>query len=295
MSGVAVEAVVKPSDGFEGQKTLVGPSANEAPTLEGEEKTSDAAVASGPEISPGEEASNLAWALDLLYRSSQPEGFRMEMPGFSTDVIADADRSGASDSAALDASDQGETDEPLQQEQGRGTSVRQFLRKFFIGFGATVAVLGYAALADLQITLNGSESLPEAAYLQWHWPKHLWRGAIVAFPPPRIFKDRLEGYSIIKRIGGLPGDPIRTYVDFTCVAGTCYPAEQREGRAFAPLIPGGVIPEGMVAVFGEAPNSLDSRYASFGLVPIDKIEAVGIALRGFPRWQEIATWLEVSH
>lgn len=241
-----------------------------------------------------------AWALAVLYRASQPEGFQMELPGFDAgDVvegeIAAGEGAGEVGDPNPDRSAPDDDGDVFRLEQGRGAKFGQFLRKAFIGFGATVAVVGYVALADLQITLNGSESLPEAAYLQWHWPKHLWRGAVVAFPPPPIFKDRLVGYSIVKRIGGLPGDPIRTYADFTCVAGTCYPAEKRESRAFAPLIPGGVIPEGMVAVFGEAPNSLDSRYASFGLVPIDKIEAVGIALRGFPRWQEIATWLGVPY
>lgn len=164
-------------------------------------------------------------------------------------------------------------------------------RRWAIGGAIAVVALGYAALADLQLTLNGSESLPEAAYLQWHWPMVLWRGAVVAVPPPALFGAAFDGYAIVKRVGGLPGDPIRNFGDRVCVAGTCYEAEMRDGHPFADLLPSGVVPHDMVALFGEAPNSLDSRYARFGLVPISGIEAVGIPLPGFPRWQRIATWM----
>lgn len=165
------------------------------------------------------------------------------------------------------------------------------LRRPFVGLGTLVAILGYGGLADLQLTLNGSESLPDTAYLQWHWPKVYWHGAVVAVPPPAIFGDRLKGYSIVKKVGGLPGDPIRNFGDQVCVAGTCYAAEMREGHAFADLLPSGRVPEGMLAIFGEAPNSLDSRYVPFGLVRMADVEAVGLPLAGFPAWQEVAQWL----
>lgn len=161
----------------------------------------------------------------------------------------------------------------------------------FIGLGSLVVVLGYAGLADLQLTLNGSESLPETAYLQWHWPKVFWHGAVVAVPPPAIFGDRLDGYSIVKKVGGLPGDPIRNFGNQVCVAGTCYVAEMRDGKAFAELLPSGTVPEGMLAIFGEAPNSLDSRYQPFGLVRMADVQAVGLPFPGFPSWQEVAKWL----
>ncbi len=168
------------------------------------------------------------------------------------------------------------------------------VRRWWIGGAIAVVALGYTALADLQLTLNGSESLPEAAYLQWHWPKLLWHGAVVAIPPPALFGAAFEGYSIVKRVGGLPGDPIRNFGDRVCVAGICYDAEMRDGHPFADLLPSGVVPPGMVALFGEASNSLDSRYARFGLVPISEIEAVGLPLPGFPRWQSIAAWMELK-
>lgn len=173
----------------------------------------------------------------------------------------------------------------------RAAPASRNFRRWAIGGALVVVSLGYAALADLQLTLNGSESLPEAAYLQWHWPKFLWRGAVVAVPPPALFGAAFEGYAIVKRVGGLPGDMIRNFGDRVCVAGTCYEAEMRDGHPFADLLPSGVVPPGMVALFGEAPNSLDIRYARFGLVPISEIEAVGIPLPGFPRWQRIAAWM----
>lgn len=173
----------------------------------------------------------------------------------------------------------------------RQSTLRRTLRWAFIVTGSLVAVTGYWALANLQITLNGSQSLPDTAYLQWRWPRTLWHGAVVAVPPPAVFGHHLDGMSVVKRIGGLPGDVIVTGPEEVCVAGLCYRAELRDGRPFAPLLPGGTIPEGMVALFGSAPNSFDSRYASFGLVPVDEIEAVGIPLDTFPRWTELAAWL----
>lgn len=188
----------------------------------------------------------------------------------------------------------GEDVEIPGSERERAARPLRSVRRWWIGGALVVVALGYTALADLQLTLNGSESLPEAAYLQWHWPKALWRGAVVAVPPPALFGAAFEGYSIVKRVGGLPGDPIRNFGDRVCLAGTCYPAELRDGHPFADLLPSGVVPPGMVALFGEASNSLDSRYARFGLVPISDIEAVGIPLPGFPRWQRIAAWMGLN-
>lgn len=227
------------------------------------------------------EGVNDAGVLDLF---SVGQGDGGEVPG----------REKVSETSAVSGLQGGGRVEPLEVPRREGepaAPASQGLRRWLIGGALVVVALGYAALADLQLTLNGSESLPEAAYLQWHWPKFLWRGAVVAIPPPALFGAAFEGFSIVKRVGGLPGDPIRNFGDRVCVAGTCYPAEMRHGHPFADLLPSGEIPPGMVAIFGEAPNSLDSRYARFGLVPISKIEAVGLPLPGFPRWQRIAAWL----
>lgn len=167
----------------------------------------------------------------------------------------------------------------------------RILKWSFVCMGSLTAVIGYWGLANLQLTLNGTESLPEPAYLQWHWPKYLWHGAVVSLPPPAIFGHKLDGMSVVKRIGGMPGDPIRNFGDQVCVAGTCYKAQIKDGKPYAPLLPDGVVPDGKLAIFGDAPNSLDSRYVPFGLVNISDVEAVGVPLNSFPRWTEVAAWL----
>lgn len=170
-------------------------------------------------------------------------------------------------------------------------TLRSALKWSFICAGSLVAVTGYWGLANLQLTLNGSDSLPDTAYLQWHWPRRIWRGAIVAVPPPPVFGDRLAGTMVVKRVVGLPGDVIRHEAGHICILGECFVPELRNGKPFAPPLPEGAIPEGRLAVFGSAPNSFDSRYAAFGLVPVAQVDAVGIALDGFPHWTRIAEWL----
>lgn len=168
---------------------------------------------------------------------------------------------------------------------------RMFFRRSFIVCGSLIAVAGYWGLANLQITLNGSSSLPETAYLQWHWPQILWHGAVVAIEPPAVFHGRLDGMAVVKRLEGMPGDRIDHQGHSVCVVDRCYGPLVEEGEPFAPLLAEGEIPEGKVALFGDAPNSFDSRYASFGLISVEDIQAVGIALDGFPHWTEVAAWL----
>ncbi len=81
-----------------------------------------------------------------------------------------------------------------------------------------------------------------------------------------------------KRIAGLPGD--RVEVDAGRMVRV---AERNIGKALfrsshgTPLTPvrnGLVIPEGLVFVAGESVDSMDSRYAFFGLVPVSAVEGI---------------------
>lgn len=168
---------------------------------------------------------------------------------------------------------------------------RSTLRRSFIATGSLIALVGYWGLANLQLTLNGTTSLPETAYLQWRWPLVLWRGAFVAIAPPEVFHGKLDGMAVVKRLVGVAGDRIEQVGTKVCVANACVMALTQNGELFAPLLASGAIPEGEVALFGDAADSFDSRYASFGLVPVERIQAVGFALEGFPHWTEVATWL----
>lgn len=173
-------------------------------------------------------------------------------------------------------------------------TLRAYLRHSFIATGSLIAITGYWGLANLQLTLNGTTSLPEHAYLQWRWPLVLWHGAVVAVTPPEIFHGKLDGMQVVKRAVGFAGDVIVRKGEAVCLPDRCYMPLFEDGKPFAPPIAAGEIPKGQIAIFGDAPDSFDSRYASFGLIPVEDVQAVGVPLDAFPHWTEVAKWLGLS-
>jgi hypothetical protein len=86
---------------------------------------------------------------------------------------------------------------------------------------------------------------------------------------------------VIKQVVGLPGAHLRydekgqLWVDGFCV-GKPHPTS-RTGKKVNRIQPG-IIPDGYI--FGHAPHdrSFDSRYEEFGLIPIQSIQGVGVAI-----------------
>ncbi|TKA98394.1 signal peptidase I [Cereibacter changlensis] len=159
--------------------------------------------------------------------------------------------------------------------------------------GSLFVMAGFWALHTVRITLNGSSSLPDHAYVMWGWPKAIWRGAYIAAEPPEVYAERFRGFFFTKEVFGLPGDIIsHDGAGAVCVRGSCFPLALKDGKPFAPALAEGVIPEGRYAAFGTSADSLDSRYAHIGLFPIERIAAVGVAANIIPHWKELKAWAD---
>ena len=94
------------------------------------------------------------------------------------------------------------------------------------------------------------------------------------------FLDLPGNAALFKRVKGLPGDVIRVEERKVYVNGI-YVGRAKErsvrGQVLEPIAPG-VIPDGMVYVAGDAADSLDSRYAQQGLVPVKAIRSKVVPL-----------------
>jgi len=156
-----------------------------------------------------------------------------------------------------------------------------------------VVVFGYYVLAFGRLAVNATDSLPENAFAMVTWPKILWRGAVVAVEVPDPIAGQFAGQDVYltKRLVGLPGDPVTRDGDRICVGEACVKGHRKNGQLVAPLWQASVVPDGSIAIFGESPDSLDSRYDIIGAVPTETIEAVGIAIP-FPHWKRLAEWLQ---
>ena len=160
-----------------------------------------------------------------------------------------------------------------------------------ISLGIAVILTGYWALYTLRISLNASASLPHNAYVLWTWPKRVTYGTIISVPSPPAFEDTFEGLHFTKEVYGLPGDVISHAPDGrVCVNGECFALYEIDGEVFAPALPEGIIPEGRYAAFGQAGDSLDSRYEIIGLFAHENIYAVGFGTDRIPHWTAIRDW-----
>lgn len=171
-------------------------------------------------------------------------------------------------------------------------SARLIARRGFMVLGTLFCLSGFWALNAFRLNINASTSMPDNAYLMWTWPKLVWRGAVIAALPPHAYADRFEGLYFTKRVLGMPGDRISHVDGAVCVNGTCHPPVMRGDAPFAPPLPEGVIPPGMYAAFGISPDSLDSRYATIGLFPRDRIVAVGFGTNLVPNWKDLKAWAD---
>lgn len=151
-------------------------------------------------------------------------------------------------------------------------------------------VAGTFTLVFGRFVLNGTASLPHHGYLMWSWPNVPVRGAYVAFPAPKAVDARFQNFAFVKRIVGLPGDLVKVEGATVCVEADCRTLlPELLERGLVPLA-AGPVPKGSLVVFGDAPDSLDSRYGRVGFISIKSIEATGIPIPS-PHWKELRRWL----
>ena len=121
------------------------------------------------------------------------------------------------------------------------------------------------------------------------WPILPLRGSYVAFRSPEVVDARFQSFPFVKRIVGLPGDLITSMGEEVCVEGSCRTLLPKlVGHGFKPLSEG-ILDEDQFVVFGDAPDSLDSRYALIGAVAKSDILAVGYPVP-IPHWTELHAW-----
>ena len=152
-----------------------------------------------------------------------------------------------------------------------------------------VTAAGYYGLACGRLVVNATGSLKGNAYAMVTWPLILRPGAIVAVEMPEILEGKFGGHELYltKRIAGVAGDPVRRSGNSLCINGTCVEGQLKNGALVAPLWQGDAVPDGMIAVFGDSPDSLDSRYAVIGPRPVAEVVAAGFEIP-FPHWTDLA-------
>lgn len=173
---------------------------------------------------------------------------------------------------------------PLEfQDKPRIGIMRKIFGYSLFGFGCCCIFV----LDQVDIIMNSSHSLEEPAFAVIEHPVFLYRGAIVAANMPDALRDTFGDYHYVKRIGGMPGDIITYNKDGTpCINDVCY--QVADNALSLPTIAPGVIPADYYALVGTAPDSLDSRYATIGLIAEDDLVGRGWALPFMSDWRGLS-------
>lgn len=162
-------------------------------------------------------------------------------------------------------------------------------RKILAGLLTGVVLSGFYTLSAGRLVLNGTSSLPHTGYVMVTWPIVPLKGSYVAFQAPEAVDTRFQHFPFIKRVVGHPGDAITVSNDEVCVAEVCRSLlPSLSAKGLQPLSEG-TLPEDQYVVFGDAPDSLDSRYALIGTVARADILAVGFPVP-IPHWTELRAW-----
>ena len=158
-----------------------------------------------------------------------------------------------------------------------------------VGLLGCLVLIGFYVLSSGRLVLNGTNSLPHSGYFMVSWPILPLRGSYVAFRSPEVVDARFQSLPFVKRIVGLPGDQVITRSTEVCVEDSCRSLLQKlVEQGLKPLLDG-PIADGQYVVFGDAPDSLDSRYALIGTVARSDILAVGYPVP-IPHWTEWHAW-----
>lgn len=174
----------------------------------------------------------------------------------------------------------------IDLKNGKPNKVRN---RVLIGLFAPIFPGTLYGLAFGSVVLNGTTSLPHNAYFMLRWPMLIPSGSYVAFEAPDVVAERFQAYSFVKRVVGVPGDTVEVSGNRVCIKNDCRELQESLIDKGVEPIAAQTLGAGQYLVFGDAPESLDSRYALIGAIPIEKIEAVGFPIP-FPHWKEIKAW-----
>lgn len=158
-----------------------------------------------------------------------------------------------------------------------------------VGLLGAFVLIGFYTLSSGRLVLNGTHSLPHAGYFMVRWPILPLRGSYVAFRSPEAVEKQFQSFPFVKRIVGLPGDQVITRGTEVCIEDSCRSLLQKLVEQGLKPLSDGPIADGHYVVFGDAPDSLDSRYALIGTVAKSDILAVGYPVP-IPNWTEWTAW-----
>ncbi len=145
-----------------------------------------------------------------------------------------------------------------------------------------ICVLFTLVSATSHLVLNLSNSLKPDALLIFKLLPGSWRSAYAAFNAPKTLGVNLtEDTVLIKRVVGLPEDPITHKPRAICLATSCFETSQDLEEIFK-LWRADRVPYGHIAVFGDEAIFIYSRYAAFGSIPIKEAQ-FGFGIGEFDR------------
>lgn len=166
----------------------------------------------------------------------------------------------------------------------RGASLRRLLgkrlsvRRFFKLYGCVLLffLTGWIIVSQTRLMECLSDSLKDIHYVLFLKSKAIHRGDIVAIQGHREdHLGKLKKWPYAKRVLGIPGDHIfhqESHITVIPQESLNIPllTQTSKGKPLTPLTEH-TIPEGYLFVAGDNPQSFDSRYEEFGLVPQEKV------------------------
>ncbi len=156
--------------------------------------------------------------------------------------------------------------------------LHKMLKKMIVACVAMGSVYGFAA-SHIRFVLNATPSIPHKFFV-------LLRNVEPSFTIPKkdryvLFDHSVVNTRVIKQVKGVPGSRIQydakgdLWVDEFCVGKPH--TVSRTGQLIHAIKPG-IIPEGYVFAYAPHDRSFDSRYEEFGLIPVQSIQGVGVAI-----------------
>jgi len=154
----------------------------------------------------------------------------------------------------------------------------RFVQKIGVITVTLFLVYGIAA-TQIRLVLNATTSLPHKLFVLSK--RHHSSLTIPSKDRFILFYKPAIGTNVIKQVKGIPGSILsydeqgRLWVDDFCVG---KPHATSSSGKPVDAIQAGIIPPHFVFAYGSHERSFDSRYADFGLVPLDIIQGVGVAV-----------------